>query len=554
VQTEKNTPCPDDQTLRQVCMGDAPAPLSEQTLAHVEQCPACPGRIDSLWQKAYQHPSTAQNGALPQGIRNAPTGRPNPLASLLARTGASHNLAFLKPSPYADMLGRLGPYDLIRVIGSGGNGIVFEAVDSREEGPSVAVKCLRPGRLGNPTTQERFFREAATPASIAHPGVPPILDHGIDGEVPYLVMPLLRGTDFNILIQHHAPLPVAETIRLLEQICDILQAAHAKGIIHRDIKPSNLWLEKSPSGDSRVLLLDYGLATLAGEGSQLTQTGDMIGTPAYFSPEQAEGFTHGITPATDLFSLGAVAYELLTGRRVFPGQTPLEILRNMARFKFAHPKDLRPEIPQRLSDLVMSLLAWQPARRPDSAAAVVQKLRHPALMRAPWFHRRNWLAYTATGTAAALGASYLGYRWYASRQPSTVFSPDNIFPARSPSISTNWAISTPNRMRSTGPMPQARSARCPWSIARSGVSPPSPSARWTCVRASATCWWPTPRAACRSVRCKPEKPGRSFHLLLISPKHLKPPSTCCGAAMQAASWWPATTRFACCNSPRAPGR
>lgn len=432
MQADNTNSCPDDQTLSQVCLGDAPLSQVDAILAHVDRCPTCPARIDVLWQKAYQHGSTAENSALPGGHQPVLPRKANPLASLLARTAANLDLGFLKPSPHTDMLGRLGPYDLVRVIGSGGYGIVFEAIDPRNQQP-VAIKCLRPDKLASPALRDRFLREAATPSSIGHPDVPPILDQGVDGDLPYLVMPLLQGTDFQTLIRQQAPLPIQDSVRYLKQICGILQAAHTRGIIHRDIKPSNLWLEKSASGEDRVLLLDFGLATLEQDTNQITLTGDQIGTPAYFSPEQAEGFAKGISPATDLFSLGTVAYEMLTGKRVFPGNTPLEILRNMAHFKFAQPKELRPEIPQRLNDLVMELLAWYPRQRPASADAVLEKLRHPGLLVEPWLHRRKWLEWTAGGLAA-LGTSALAYRWYSLRNQSPPLSaapllkPDNTFP------------------------------------------------------------------------------------------------------------------------------
>ena len=271
---------------------------------------------------------------------------------------------------------RLEYYRPIKVLGQGGMGTVYLAEDTRL-GREVAIKTLRPELAINPQAKERFLREARSAAKLEHDHVIPIYSVGeaADG-TPFLAMPFLKGEPLDALIrQTGGPLPVATAVRLAREMASGLAAAHARGLIHRDIKPANIWLE-APTG--RVKILDFGLAKAADAGgdadseTHLTASGAIVGTPAYMAPEQASG--HAVDGRADLFSLGCVLYELLSGKRAFSGPNTMSILMSLANHTPPAPDKLSPQCPAALSRLVMQLLEKDPAKRPASAEAVIQAL------------------------------------------------------------------------------------------------------------------------------------------------------------------------------------
>ncbi|MBC7815294.1 MAG: protein kinase, partial [Planctomycetaceae bacterium] len=277
-----------------------------------------------------------------------------------------------KPQPLPE---RLEYYRPIKVLGQGGMGTVYLAEDTRL-GREVAIKTLRRELAANPQAKERFLREARSAAKLEHDHVIPIYSVGEADGIPFLAMPLLKGEPLDALIRRAAgPLPVALAVRMAREMASGLAAAHERGLIHRDIKPANIWLE-APNG--RVKILDFGLAKAADAGSEadsetnLTASGAIVGTPAYMAPEQASG--HPVDGRADLFSLGCVLYELLSGKRAFSGPTTMSILMSLANHTPAAPDVVSPECPASLSRLVMQLLAKDPANRPASAQAVIQAL------------------------------------------------------------------------------------------------------------------------------------------------------------------------------------
>jgi serine/threonine protein kinase len=275
--------------------------------------------------------------------------------------------ALLGPAQGPDEMGRLGPYRVLRVLGAGGMGVVFEAEDPQLK-RRIALKAMRPALLAQGDAQKRFLLEAQRMAALAHDHVIAIHHVGEDRGVSFLVMPLLQGESLEDRLRREGKLPLSEVLRIGRETALGLAAAHERGLIHRDVKPANLWLE-APSG--RVKVLDFGLARLAGGDARLTGSGVIVGTPSYMAPEQAEG---EVDARADLFSLGCVLYRMVTGRLPFPGKTAMAALREVAILDPPPPRQVNPETPEALSQLIMRLLSKDPAGRPASAAAVVQAL------------------------------------------------------------------------------------------------------------------------------------------------------------------------------------
>ncbi|MDF9717047.1 serine/threonine protein kinase [Nocardioides sp. ChNu-153] len=249
-------------------------------------------------------------------------------------------------------------YALLELIGSGGMADVHRARDRVLE-RDVAVKVLRdPGTPG--TDRDRFAGEARTLAALSHPGLVTVLDAGTDGGRPFLVMQLVRGSTLREHCSGGAMSP-ARVAHVGAQIADALAYVHAAGVVHRDVKPGNVLV----GADDRAWLADFGIARLMGDAAQLTRAGAVIGSPAYLSPEQVRG-EPGVTAATDLYSLGLVLLEALTGRQVYAGPPTEAALARLAR---------SPAVPTHLGGawarLLSELTATDPDRRPDAARVAV---------------------------------------------------------------------------------------------------------------------------------------------------------------------------------------
>jgi serine/threonine protein kinase len=257
---------------------------------------------------------------------------------------------------------------MLRQLGEGGMGVVFEAEDARLK-RKVALKVMRPEAAAHPQGRARILREAEAVAALSHDHIVTILDVGEERGVPFFVMPLLQGESLQERLARHRLMPVAEAVLVGREVAEGLAAAHAAGLIHRDVKPGNVWLE---APNDRVKLLDFGLARAAAGDARLTRTGAVLGTPAFMAPEQAGG-----KPGhrADLFSQGAVLYEMLTGRRPFPGETVMEVLAAVLRERPPAPASVNPTVPAALSALVMALLEREPGQRPATARQVAALLR-----------------------------------------------------------------------------------------------------------------------------------------------------------------------------------
>jgi serine/threonine protein kinase len=408
---------PGDAALRALSLGQLAEAELAQVSAHLGACPACCRRIDQLASddpllarlqhgaasrdevlvspaqrrpavRALRHSHEARSAARErdpeagtvsgvadasavQTHRDAPRGLPDRLTR------------FLAPPERPDEIGRLGPYRVLAVLAQGGMGVVFRGHDPALDRP-VALKAMLPGMAAVPNARERFLREARAAAALKHPHVVTIFQVGEDRGVPFLAMEFLEGEPLDTRIRREGRLPLAEVLRIGRETALALAAAHARGLVHRDVKPANLWLEsvgdslcesqptRSASGLPSVKVLDFGLAWTQADQAHLTQSGLIVGTPAYMAPEQAEG--KPVNPRCDLFSLGCVLYQMCTGSLPFHGASTIAVLRALALHEPPPVGELRPETPRELSALVVRLLAKNPEGRPASAEEVAEEL------------------------------------------------------------------------------------------------------------------------------------------------------------------------------------
>jgi len=274
---------------------------------------------------------------------------------------------FLAPPQAPDELGRLGSYRVLEVIGSGGMGIVYRAEDEQLK-RLVALKTLRPVLAADPVARQRFLREARATAAVEHDHVVGVYQVGEDRGVPYIAMQFLEGETLDERLRREVRLPAAEAARIGGETCEGLAAIHRAGLVHRDVKPSNILLERE---SGRVKILDFGLARAAEGDDRLTQTGAVTGTLNYLAPEQARGT---VDARCDLFSLGCVLYQAVTGRKPFDGADALAVLASLALDTPPAAAEIEPTTPPELSGLIGELLAKDPTQRPGPAEEVVRRL------------------------------------------------------------------------------------------------------------------------------------------------------------------------------------
>ncbi|MEV0267431.1 MAG: protein kinase [Hamadaea sp.] len=260
-----------------------------------------------------------------------------------------------------------GRYRLDERIATGGMGDVWRGTDETL-GRTVAIKILLPALLEEPGFSERFRLEARTMATINHPGVVDIYDYGSDQQVAYLVMEYVEGDALSRTLARVGRLTPARTMALIAQAAEALEAAHLKGIVHRDVKPGNLLVR----ANGTLVLTDFGIARSA-VASQLTAAGAVLGTASYLAPEQAAGQT--ATTASDIYSLGVVAYQCLSGRRPFDGDNPIEIAMKHVRMT---PPALPPDVPPAVRAIVERAMAKDPSARWPSAAIFAAASRQAA--------------------------------------------------------------------------------------------------------------------------------------------------------------------------------
>jgi hypothetical protein len=367
--TARDIPDPDRRReyVREACGGD------EGRIAHVEALLAAADTPDSL----LDHPPVGPAG---EKTRTEP-----------AAPDAEVPLDFLAPSDKPGLLGRLGHYEVRQVVGRGGMGVVLKAFDESLH-RVVAIKVMAPQLASSATARARFTREARAQAAVAHEHVVTI--HAVEeaNGLPYIVMQCVAGQSLQDRLDRTGPLPPAEVLRIGMQAASGLAAAHAQGLVHRDVKPANILLE---NGVERVELTDFGLARAA-DDANLTQSGAVAGTPQYMSPEQAEG--KRVDARSDLFSLGSVLYAMCTGRPPFRASTSMAVLKRVCEDTATPVREVNPEVPDWLAEVIAKLHAKDPAGRFQSAAEVAELLgRHLA-----HFQHPSVVPLAAAGKPAAL--------------------------------------------------------------------------------------------------------------------------------------------------------
>jgi serine/threonine protein kinase/beta-lactam-binding protein with PASTA domain len=259
-----------------------------------------------------------------------------------------------------------GRYELLARVGGGGMALVYKARDLLLN-RLVAVKVLRQQFTNDEDFVKRFRREAQAAASLSHPNIVSIYDVGQVEDTHYIVMEFIDGANLNEIIRDRAPLQTEEAVKYTAQICDALEHAHHNQIIHRDIKPHNIMI----GNNGRVKVTDFGIAR-AVTSSTITQTGSVVGSVHYFSPEHAKGVATG--EKSDLYSLGIVLYQMLTGKLPFLGESPISVALKHLQEPFERPRKVNPHIPQSVENIILKAMRKNPQERYQSAREMHQDL------------------------------------------------------------------------------------------------------------------------------------------------------------------------------------
>ena len=305
-------------------------------------------------------------------------------------------------------------YDVTGEIGRGGMSVVYQARD-RRLGRTVAVKVLPPELAYEPAIRTRFTREAQTSAQLAHAHIVPIFDVGERDGIAWFAMGLVTGGTLGTLLAHEPRQPIAEVRRIAREVADALAFAHARGVIHRDVKPDNVLLDRDTG---RAMVTDFGIAQAIEAGARLTLTGIAVGTPAYMSPEQATG-EREVDGRSDVYALGVVAYQMLTGRTPFSAGNSMALLVKHCTERVTPIADLRPDAPAALCAAIERALAKAPEDRWPTAAAFRDALGEDAGSPAPWRAdgRRESVRYASPVPAAARRRGASGERVRAEPRP-----------------------------------------------------------------------------------------------------------------------------------------
>ncbi|MGA7515235.1 MAG: tetratricopeptide repeat protein [Candidatus Sulfotelmatobacter sp.] len=328
-----------------------------------------------------------------------------------------------------DVLG--GRYEILQMLGEGGMGAVYKARD-RELDRFVALKLIRPELAANPSILARFKQELLLSREVTHRNVIRIYDLGDADGVKFITMEFVEGQDLRSLIQEKKKFPPEEAVELMQQVCRALEAAHTLGIIHRDLKPQNIMRDQT----GRILVMDFGLARMV-EGDGMTQTGALVGTMEYMSPEQALG--KDLDQRSDLYSMGLILYELLTGKMPFKAESAVASLIKRNQEQATPVSDHDQTIPRALSNIVAKCLERDPALRYQTAGEFLQDLeiwqgksaaatlRFPTSEK-PWGQTIPW--HWIGGTAAVLALGIIGFLLRAE-----LFAPGKKAAATGPAVS-----------------------------------------------------------------------------------------------------------------------
>ncbi|MFL5242117.1 MAG: serine/threonine protein kinase [Gemmataceae bacterium] len=357
----KSSDCPDRVELAAFATGNLSAKAFKRITRHVEVCPACETALGALDDHADALVSRLRGTALGDMAVEDPV-PPTLLAAAQSCYGEGAGRC-------SEDRRRLGKFELLEELGLGSFGHVYRARDT-ELGRTVAIKLLRAGRLASRDEVERFVREARSAAKLQHRGLVALYETGQTEEgMFYLVEEFVEGETLATRLKagQFGFRPAAE---LVATVADALDYAHRHGVIHRDVKPSNIQLDM----EGRPHLMDFGLAKHESDESPMTLDGQVLGTPAYGSPEQARGESNAVDGRTDVYSLGVILYELLTGERPFRGNRQmllLQVLNDEPR----PPHQLNDKVPRDLETICLKAMAKAPARRYASAQDLAEDLR-----------------------------------------------------------------------------------------------------------------------------------------------------------------------------------
>jgi serine/threonine-protein kinase len=396
--------CYTEAELRAFVLGKLADDQCQAIAEHLEQCPTCEAAADRLDGEADQvicdlRQAVSPAAATPPERANTPS---TPATTVLT---SSPGAAADDP----DDLPALPGYELLEELGRGGMGIVYKAWQQGLR-RLVAVKTLPEGAPAE--LRARFRVEAEAAARLTHPNIVAVHEVGGDSRRPLLVMEFVEGGSLAGRLVG-APLPAEEAARLVELLAGAVEYAHQRGVLHRDLKPANVLL----TSDGTPKVADFGLARLLADGADLTRTGVVLGTPSYMAPEQARAGTQPVGPAADVYALGAILYECLTGRPPFKGVTDLETLNLVVEAEPVSPRQLQPGLPRDLDTICLKCLQKEPGGRYPSAAELADDLgRHlhgepirarpvgPLERGLKWARRRP----TAAALAAAVVALTVG--------------------------------------------------------------------------------------------------------------------------------------------------
>jgi serine/threonine-protein kinase len=326
-------------------------------------------RVESAFARAAAADQSA--GAAPRIARPAPADRAHDASTVvLAPEGAGRADSRSRTGRELDYI---GDYEVIEEIARGGMGVVFKA-RHRDLKRLVALKMILSGQLATPEERQRFRREAELAANLDHPNIVPIFEVSEFQGSPYFSMKLIEGESLARLTSarktKQAPLDADEAARLVATLARALDYAHERGFLHCDLKPSNILLDR----EGRPHVTDFGLARRTSEESSLSMSGAILGTPSYMAPEQASGVRKGLSPATDVYGLGAIFYELLTGDPPFRSGTLMETVVHVLERDPTPPRELRADLPKELETICLKCLEKAPQDRYPSAAALAGEL------------------------------------------------------------------------------------------------------------------------------------------------------------------------------------
>ena len=401
---------------------------STQNLPTATDCEACGKTLpksEGTWlgDARSNNPSAPSKEEDPLGTY-VPASTPAALSAWTAANSAIPAASQRQLEPGAILGGR---YQILALLGEGGMGAVYKAHDIELE-RLVALKVIRPELTTNPDILRRFKQELILARQVTHRNVIRIFDLGQADGFKFITMEYLEGEDLRAVLKKKGKLPPDEAARILLQICRALEVAHGEGVIHRDLKPQNIMLD----ANGRAYVMDFGIARSAYLPG-MTQTGALIGTPEYMSPEQGKG--EKLDERSDLFSLGVIFYELVTGQSPFYSETPLATLWKRMQEKAKPLCEVDPAIPKPLSDIVAKAMEIEPADRFATAGEMAQQLElwlgpssGTSVIYVPTPHKRAYWKWVSAGLAGLLVIGAVAFR-FANTKPKAAHAPISVLVA-----------------------------------------------------------------------------------------------------------------------------